>query len=256
MVEDCLIYYKDTVCLKPKNSRFHLAPTPILLAGIYYRYAATPLKFTRGNMEQFGGLVHVKFAKAHGYLISDPDLIQQVLSTDNRIWHKSQVYKNVLSDYLGNGLLISDGDYWRRQRKLMQPTFHTKRIYTYAETMGDYIQKMLGEWQGSEIQDIDKEMMRLTLRVVGKTLFDVDFNNDSGKVAVALTHMLHDIVSESQALIHLPDWIPTPLRMRKKTHCRYAGRSHHAYHRRAAGIWRRYRRLYYQCWLWRKMMMA
>jgi cytochrome P450 len=196
--------------------RFPPGPATDIVGGHLLSLRRDPLNFTTENMQRYGGLVHLKLAKYDGYQVTEPDLLQQIMTTDSRIWHKSIVYKGILADYLGDGLLISDGDFWRRQRKLMQPTFHTKRIQAYAEAMVDYTQRMLADWQVGQVRDIDAEMMRLTLFIVGKTLFDVELKNDSDKIAVALGNMLHDIMDEARSLVNLPDWIPTPLRMRKQ----------------------------------------
>jgi cytochrome P450 len=196
--------------------RFPPGPATDIVGGHLLSLRRDPLNFTTENMRHYGGLVHLKLAKYDGYQVTEPDLLQQIMTTDSRIWHKSIVYKGILADYLGDGLLISDGDFWRRQRKLMQPTFHTKRIQAYAEAMVDYTQRMLADWQVGQVCDIDAEMMRLTLFIVGKTLFDVELKNDSDKIAVALGNMLHDIMDEARSLVNLPDWIPTPLRMRKQ----------------------------------------
>jgi cytochrome P450 len=195
---------------------FPPGPATDIVGGHLLSLRNDPLTFTTNNMRQYGGIVHLKLAKYDGYQVTDPDLLQQILTTDSRIWHKSIVYKGILADYLGNGLLVSDGDFWRRQRKLMQPTFHTKRISAYAQTMVDYTQRMFDGWQAGKVLDIDAEMMRLTLFIVGKTLFDTDLKDDSAKIATALGKMLHDIMDEAGSLVNLPDWIPTPLRFRKQ----------------------------------------
>jgi cytochrome P450 len=196
----------------------HLPPSPEknFFGGHLFSMRRDPLRFTTGNMRRYGGLVQLQFARFTAYQVTDPDLIQQVLTKDNRIWHKSVLYKVILADYLGDGLLTSDGDFWRRQRKLIQPAFHTVRINTYADIMVEFAQKMLIDWENEQVRDIAAEMMRLTLFIVGKTLFDADMVRSSDKVADAATHMLHDIIAESRSVVRLPAWIPTPLRRRKK----------------------------------------
>lgn len=174
------------------------------------------LGFFTSNMHQYGGLVHLKFRKYDAYQVNDPDLVQQVVTTQHRIWHKSVVYKNTLGDYLGDGLLISDGDFWKRQRRLMQPAFHTKRISAYAETMVENTRHMLDTWQTGEQRDIAHDMMELTLWIVGKTLFDVDLRHEQSMIAEALENLLHDVSTESRRVVPIPEWIPTPLKHRKQ----------------------------------------
>lgn len=173
------------------------------------------LGFLTRNM-QYGDLTHLKFLKYDAYQVNHPDLIRQVLMQDNAIWHKSIIYKRSLKDYLGIGMLNADGDFWRRQRQLSQPAFHVNRISAYADTMVDYAYRMLDEWQAGETRDIAEDMMKVTLFIVGKTLFDTDLREESGHVAEALEFMLEDIINASQQLFHLPDWMPTPMKYRKQ----------------------------------------
>lgn len=190
-------------------------PQPDMIGGHLLSLRRDSLGFLSKNM-QYGDITHIKFLKYDAYQINHPDLIGQVLTKDNAIWHKSTVYKHTLKDYLGEGLLNSDGDFWRRQRKLMQPAFHVNRISAYADTMVQYAQRMIDSWQDGDIRDIAEDMMQVTLYIVGKTLFDTDFSTTSGEVAEALDYMLADIIDASQTVIRLPDWMPTPLKYRKK----------------------------------------
>jgi cytochrome P450 len=78
--------------------------------------------------------------------------------------------------------LTSEGDFWKRQRKLAQPAFHHQRIEAYATTMVDYTLKMLDGWKAGERRDIAHEMMELALRIVNKTLFNVDLHEDCQRI--------------------------------------------------------------------------
>jgi len=195
---------------------FHYPPGPAtdMIGGHLLSLRRDSLGFLTDNM-QYGDLTHLKFLKYDAYQVNHPDLIGQVL-LNSTVWHKSPVYKRSLRDYLGHGLLNGDGDFWRRQRKLMQPAFHVNRISAYADTMVNYTQRMLNDWRDGEIRDIADDMMQVTLYIVGKTLFDADLRDEAAHVADALEYMLADIVKESVTVIRLPDWIPTPLKIRKQ----------------------------------------
>jgi len=79
---------------------------------------------------------------------------------------------------LGNGLLTSEGEFWRRQRKLVQPAFHQERIAAYTEVMVAYTERMLASWKEGQGLDVHEAMMRLTLDIVAKTLFDTDVSRE------------------------------------------------------------------------------
>jgi cytochrome P450 len=115
----------------------------------------------------------------------------------------------------GKGLLTSEGDFWLRQRRLAQPAFHRARIASYASTMVEYTERLLDEWQDGEERDIHKEMMRLTLQIVGKTLFDADVEHDAQDVGKSL-ELLLEIGADFRRTLFVPQWLPTPTNIRKE----------------------------------------
>ena len=125
--------------------------------------------------------------KYPAYMFNHPDDVRQILVTDASKFNKAPVYKDLLSYFLGNGLLTSEGDFWRRQRKLAQPAFHYKRIQAYAKVMVEYTTRLLKEWKPEEIRDINSDMARLTLSIVSKTLFNADIEQDASQIGKALT---------------------------------------------------------------------
>lgn len=189
---------------------------PGWIAGNLLEYRRDPLAFMMSNAREYGDVVQILFGKYVGYQINHPDDVQQVLVKQTHKLHKARIYKQFLSEYLGNGLLISDGDFWKRQRHLAQPAFHTKRIQSYASVMSEYTERMLATWHDGETRDIAHEMMTLTLFIVSKTLFDADVSGESSEVAQALEVMLHSISDTSRTIVRLPDWVPTPARRRKQ----------------------------------------
>jgi cytochrome P450 len=78
-------------------------------------------------------------------------------------------------------------DFHLRQRRMIQPAFHRQRIAGYAESMIEFAERMASEWRDGEVRDVDKEMMRLTLNIVGKTLFGANVEDDATEVGEAMT---------------------------------------------------------------------
>ncbi len=171
-----------------------------------------PLATLRSWAREHGDFVHVKLLHLDGYLLSHPDLIEQVLITSNRNFIKPSLLRRA-SEVLGNGLLTSDGDFWLRQRRLMQPAFHRDRIVGYGETMVMRTHEMLERWQDGSVFDVHDEMMRLTLAIVAETLFGVDVDDRASDVGEALDMALQRFI-DKMGLISLFDRFPLPRNIR------------------------------------------
>ncbi len=175
------------------------------------------LGFTSRNFAQYGGIWKIQVGKETQYMISDPDLIQEITVKQADKFHKSADYVNPekgLARFLGSGLVTNDGEFWKRQRKLVAPAFHTKRIEAYAQSMVDATQAMLDRWHGQSALDVDDEMMRATLQIVVKTLFNVDISAEAKRIGDAMTALQEMVGNNSVIEAFLPSWIPTLQRAR------------------------------------------
>jgi cytochrome P450 len=111
--------------------------------------------------------------------------------------------------FFGNGLLTSEGEHWKRQRRLSQPSFHRERIASYAGVMTNYAEQMLSDWQDGAVVDIHQEMMRLTLRIVVRALFNVEVE-ETEEISRALNVMMRN---STRARMLLPPYfrqLPLP----------------------------------------------
>jgi cytochrome P450 len=160
----------------------------------------------------YGDIVTMRYYSFRVYFISHPDYIEQVLVTDNRKFIKGRILRKN-KQLFGNGLLTSEGDFWLRQRRLAQPAFHRGRVASYADTMVRYASRIAKEWRSGEQCDIHAEMMRLTLSIVAKTLFDADVDREAKRVGHALEAIMH-LNSDFRKLILTPTWLPTPRKVR------------------------------------------
>ncbi|MBD2195027.1 MULTISPECIES: cytochrome P450 [Calothrix] len=148
-------------------------------------YGSDRLGFMQRCTQDYEGIVPLKFGDEWFCLLSNPDYITQVLK-DRMLFIKAAETQQ-LSGILGNGLLNSEGDFWLRQRRLAQPVFHQQQINSYAAMMVGYTQRMLETWQDGEVHDVHEAMMRLTLNIVMKTIFDQDVEDTAaGSIAHTL----------------------------------------------------------------------
>ena len=148
--------------------------------------ARNPLAMMIAMKEQHGDIAHWRIGPQHLYLFSHPDLIRDVLVTNGKNFHKSRGLERA-KRLLGNGLLTSEGDFHLRQRRLAQPAFHRQRIASYAVAMSDHAARMSDRWKDGTTLDMHTEMMRLTLGIVARTLFDADVENEAAEIGEALT---------------------------------------------------------------------
>lgn len=166
-------------------------PGPIpRFPNLLMRFRRNPLLFLTQAAYEYGDVVRLKFGPRELILLNHPDDIYAMLVTNQKILAKSVVLQRS-KRLLGNGLLTSEGEQHMRQRRLVQPAFHRKRIAGYAEVMVSYAAEMREQWQPNHVFDVHAEMMRLTLRIVAKTLFDADVERDAQAVGEALEHLLN-----------------------------------------------------------------
>jgi cytochrome P450 len=148
-----------------------------------------PLSYLQALARTYGDVVHLTAAGEHLVVLSHPQMVKDVLVTHQRNFRKGRGLERARK-VLGNGLLTSEGDTHLRQRRLLQPAFHKERIASYGDAMTEYANRVHGRWADGAVLDIAEEMMRLTLGVVGRTLFDADVESQARNVGDALTAVL------------------------------------------------------------------
>jgi cytochrome P450 len=119
------------------------------------------------------------------YMLNHPDYIKDALVTNSKNFIKG-AGTEYLTHILGDGLLTSEGEFHLRQRRLAQPAFHRARIASYGDVMVRYAARLRDHWQDGASVDVAREMMSLTLAVVGKTLFDSNLASDRRAIAEGL----------------------------------------------------------------------
>src|SRR5262249_12957140 len=134
--------------------------------------------------EIFGrNLLHSRFLFLHSFLVNKPEYIEHVLRTNQANYRKSDFLRRMLGPLLGDGLLISEGEAWRRQRRIAAPAFHARRSGDFVTTMASCTEAMLARWRTiSQPFDVAAEMMALTLDVISRTMFAADVSRDVATV--------------------------------------------------------------------------
>lgn len=163
-----------------------------------------------GRFARYGDLYHVKSDGPGLFVVRHPDHLRDVLVTHASKYTKTHSAFRQLATVLGDGLLNSDGDAWRRQRRLVQPAFSKQRLESYAVAMADEARRAVDGWRDGETREVSRDMMELTLRVVNRTLFGHDVSGDVGDVSDAM-RTFQSVLSRPDLL---PAWMPSPWRAR------------------------------------------
>lgn len=181
------------------------------VAGNLPEYARDQLGFLTRCAREYGDVVRLRFVHVPILLLNHPDHIERVLVRSNRGFIKDKAERSGLS-FLGSGLLTSEGDFWRRQRRLAQPAFHKDRVDAYRATMVGDAEEMLAGWRDGEVRDVVQEMSGLTLGIVAKTLFGSISRSEREAVGASLQEILARFIGG--VLFKVPERIPTPANLR------------------------------------------
>jgi cytochrome P450 len=190
-------------------------PKSRFLLGSLPEFRRDMLGFVTTCARTYGDVAAFRLGPRRCALVSHPDLIEQILVTQARQFIKHFVLR-LTPIVLGQGLLSSEGDFWLRQRRLAQPAFHRDRVHSYGAIMVDYTERLLAEWRDGEERHIHTDMMRLTLEIVAKVLFDADVASDAREVGEALRVALEHFKASFGSLVKLPLFLPTPANLRLK----------------------------------------
>ena len=160
------------------------------LIGQLSRFRKDPPRFLLKTAREYGEIAYFRLGKQEVYLTSSPEWVRDVLITNQHSFTKSRMLQRA-KVLLGEGLLTSEAPLHTRQRRLVQPAFHKQRLAGYAEAMIVYAARTRDQWHNGETRDISTEMMRLTLAVVAKTLFNADVDQEAHEIGEALGAVLH-----------------------------------------------------------------
>jgi cytochrome P450 len=170
-----------------------------------------PLRFMFDSVRDYGDIVRFAFGPYEYVMINHPDAVHHVLVENAKNYTKSRNYDG-LKLVLGHGLVTSEGETWKRQRRLAQPAFHRDRLASFARTMAAEAEVTANEWDAKvgEPLDVSAEMMRLTFRIVGRTLFSVDLESDAQRLGPAIVEAMHFADAYASSVFRLPMWLPLP----------------------------------------------
>lgn len=208
---------RQLVTQEPKApSGAKLAPPPRegdpLLGHLRMARTEPLTSFLRWHRE-VGDVVRLQLAGVTAHLLSHPRHARWVLQEGNRHFTKPIQGRRNLSQVLGNGLLVSEGSFWLRQRRIAQPAFHKRRIEGFGERMVVAARATAKVWERraerEESFDVARDMMRLTLRVVQETLLGTTPTRDADRIGEAVSTVLAIVEKRFSRVFAPPQFLPT-----------------------------------------------
>lgn len=196
------------------SPRTYPAPKGQFIWGQATEFNRDQLRYAIMMARDFGDIVPIRLFTTRVVFFNRPELVEQILVTKQRSFIKSIAFRR-LSEMTGNGLITSDGDFWRRQHRLVQPGFHRERVEGFAQAMVEQTTHLLGGWHDRETREIQAEMMRVTLEIVCRTMFGADVSGSSAEIGATFTEAI-DAVNRrvSSVLMLVPRQVPFPHQLR------------------------------------------
>jgi cytochrome P450 len=180
------------------------------LLGNLPEFARDILGFFEQCARDHGDFVRIRLPGSEVFFLENPRDIETVLLTQRANFVKHSFFWKHVTAIFGNGLLTSEGDFWLKQRRLAAPAFHPERIAAYGGVMSSFADRSVATWQDGEVRDIHKDMMRVTMEIVSKTLFDADVAQDLDEIGRAFDIVIREIAKRFRRPFRIPDAIPTP----------------------------------------------
>lgn len=201
----------------PSSAKLPPGPRGKLLLGLFFEFRKDLLGLLVRSAHEYGDMVSLPIAGRRRILLNHPDLIGQVLVMQQQKFRKSALAQAITRPLLGNGLLNSEGEFWKRQRRLAQPAFQKSQISEYAPAMVEQAIAHSSAWHDGEVRDVATEMSRLTCSIAVKTLFGLDLGPEADRVSKILPGLMRYTVKRARSPLHLPASLPTPANRRART---------------------------------------
>ncbi len=176
-------------------------------------------QYNLDNWQQYGDIVRLQLGPFVVHMLSHPAHIRHVLIDNRQNYGRGRGYQ-VLKLLTGEGLLTSEGDFWKRQRRLIQPPFTPKAVPHYGPEITKTIAAFLTHWDdyathGTVING-QTEMLKLTLQILGKTMFNLDLAAQAADISEAFTTAVAIVGDRITAGMDIPRWAPTPSNLHLK----------------------------------------
>ena len=175
-----------------------------------------PLRFVARVGGHHGDIASYMLFTKRAYLINNPQLIHDVLVSKKKSFIKQPRQMRVMRQCFGESLLVSEGDLWLRQRRLLQKAFHPRHFAHFADVTVHLTNDMLDRWGNNARFNVADEMSDLTMAISIKSMFDLDSTVHVARLGQNVRNLSEAFIREIQSIVSLPDWLPFPAKQRKR----------------------------------------
>jgi cytochrome P450 len=184
-------------------------PKGKLLTGHLKEFQKDPLQFLTKMAKEYDHVSQFRLGPLQKVnLITNPDMIKEILVTKQKYFVKSRDLKR-LKSLVGEGLLTSEKDFHLKQRRLIQPTFKKTHIDSYGQDMIDTTYRYISKWEGGIERQISEDMMNITLGIITKTMFSMELEEGFDVIGEPIEKVMKLAIKRMRAILPLPLWIPT-----------------------------------------------
>lgn len=191
-------------------------PRGNLILGNLFDMIRRPIPFMR-ELAGYGDLAHFRLGPLHAYLAASPEYVHEVLVKQAEYFHRDALSKRSASKFIGESLALLDGERHLRERKMMQPGFHAKKLEGYVSVMIDQARAMVDCWRNRLVIELYEEMQAVTLKVTCKTLLGADLLTSQLSEATQAMRDLEAVIAvEAREALPVPDWLPITRKRRMR----------------------------------------
>ncbi|MFC4359708.1 cytochrome P450 [Halobium salinum] len=184
-------------------------PNGVPLLGNTGQYSRDPFAFLTAVGDAYGDLAQFELGPIDVYMLTNPDDVERVLVGEHEKFRKPEFQDDAMGELLGEGLLLSEGDTWQRQRDLAQPAFNMQRLSSLAPTMTAKTESMLEGWHDGDTVNVELEMARLTVDIIVSAMFGVDIDEETVRRVQENLEPLGQRFEPEPFRFLIPDWVPT-----------------------------------------------
>ncbi|PZD70847.1 Putative cytochrome P450 132 [Acaryochloris thomasi RCC1774] len=183
-------------------------------------FCRNPIDYSVWSANEYGDAARIKIASTQIYLLNHPDFIAEVLNQKNKCFIKDVSYR-MLARLLGDSLLLSDGEQWKRHRRMMQPAFTQERIAEYAATVIEETNQLLSNWKIGGKFNLHQVVSQLTIKIITNVLFGSSLSAASVSIGKALDAIILQYYHQAQTGFLVPSWFPTPSNRKASSAIKY-----------------------------------